>query len=81
MLESLCIEDNRCLINFNKLIDELKPLKNKIDYVSNLSKQTIYFDSIEDLKFKLNNLEVRPTTNKLKFKKNLFIFISKRRVV
>lgn len=58
MLESLCIEDNRCLMNFNNLIDELKPLKNKIEYISNLSKQTIFFESIEDLKIKLNNLEV-----------------------
>lgn len=58
MLESLCIEDNRSLINFNNLIDELKPLKNKIEYISNQSKQTIFFESIDDLKLKLNNLEV-----------------------
>lgn len=58
MLESLCIEDNRSLINFNNLIDELKPLKSKIEYISNQSKQTIFFESIDDLKLKLNNLEV-----------------------
>ena len=71
MLESLCIEDNRCLINFNNLIDELKPLKNKIEHISCLSKQTIYFESFEDLKLKLNHLEVSETKkiNKINLKK------------
>lgn len=63
MLESLCIEDNRFLMNFNNLIDELKPLKNKIEYISNSSKQTIFFESIDDLKLKLNNLEVNTHIN------------------
>ncbi len=65
MLESLCIEDNRCLMNFNNLIDELKPLKNKIEQICCLSKQTIYFESFEGLKLKLNHLEVRNNKNNI----------------
>lgn len=61
MLETYVKDEKDSNESLQKLVDELKPLRDTIEYVNNLSKSETNptsFDSIENLNSKIKQLEV-----------------------
>ena len=66
-------------LNLVNLMDELIPLRNAIEYISNLCKEK-NFVSIESLESRLNELEVKKNLRKIFPLNHYFIFYLKKRI-